>query len=73
MALVDLNPVEINLIIDLLKFNIADLSLGSPNRRIPEQALKEWKNQIQTLIYKMEKAVEIWAAVNIFNIYIMQR
>ena len=56
MALVDLNPVEINLIIDLLKFNIDDLCLGSPNRRIPEQTLKEWKNQIQTLIYKLEKA-----------------
>ena len=56
MVLVDLNPVEINLIIDLLKFNIDDLSLGSPNRRIPEQTLKEWKNQIQTLIYKLEKA-----------------
>jgi hypothetical protein len=59
MTLVDLNPVEINLIIDLLKFNIDDLSLGSPNRRIPEQILKEWKNQIQSLIYKLEKAVEI--------------
>ena len=59
MALVDLNPVEINLIIDLLKFNIDDLSLGSPKRRIPEQILKEWKNQIHTLIYKLEKAVEV--------------
>ena len=56
MTLIDLNPVEINLIIDLLKFNIDDLSLGSPNRRIPEQTLKEWKNQIQSLIYKLEKA-----------------
>lgn len=37
MTLVDLNPVEINLINDLLKFNIDDLSLGSPNRRVPEQ------------------------------------
>lgn len=55
MTLVDLNPVEINLIIDLLKFNIDDLSLGSPNRRIPEGILKEWKNQIQSLIYKLEK------------------
>jgi hypothetical protein len=28
--------------------------------------LKEWKNHIQSLIYKLEKAVEIWAGVNIF-------
>jgi hypothetical protein len=59
MTLVDLNLIEINMIIDLLKFNIDDLSLGSPNRRIPEQTLKEWKNQIHSLIYKLEKAVEI--------------
>ncbi len=37
MTLVDLNPVETNLINNLLKFNIDDLSLGSPNRRVPEQ------------------------------------
>ena len=58
MTLVDLNPVEINLIIDLLKFNNDDLSLGSPNRRVPEQTLREWKNHIQSLIYKLEKAKE---------------
>jgi hypothetical protein len=59
MTLIDLNPVEINLIIDLIKFNSDDLCLGSPNRRIPEQTLKEWKNQFQSLIYKLEKAVEV--------------
>jgi hypothetical protein len=35
--------------------------------------LKEWKNHIQSLIYKLEKVVEKWAAVNIFHFYIMKR
>jgi hypothetical protein len=46
------------LIIDLLKFNIDDLSLGSPNRRIPDATLKEWTNHIQSIIYKLEKAMK---------------
>lgn len=58
MTLVDLNRDEMSLIINLLKFNIDDLSLGSPNRRIPDATLKEWTNHIQSVIYKLEKAMK---------------
>ena len=58
MTLVDLNRDEMSLIINLLKFNIDDLSLGSPNRRIPDATLKEWTNHIQSVICKLEKAMK---------------
>jgi len=55
MTLVDLNRDEMSLIINLLKFNIDDLSLGSPNRRIPDATLKEWTNHIQSVITYWKK------------------
>ena len=55
MTLVDLNRDEMSLIINLLKFNIDDLSSESANRHIPDATLKEWTNHIQSVIYKFKK------------------
>ena len=59
MTLVDLNSIEIMFILTILKIEKERLKF-KPDRGKMEtkQKLKEWANHIQSIIYKLEKAIE---------------
>ena len=56
MTLVDLNQPEIELLISTLRIEINRLKEKPRNNHVTEQAIKEWINHIQSIIYKLEKA-----------------
>ena len=61
MTLVDLNPVEILMIIDLLKLDMTKLRSNSPPedmKDITKDQMNVMAKEIKSIIYKLEKSLE---------------